>query len=65
MTPLRQRFIKDMQMRGLAPTARQSYIHYVAEFAKYCNQCPEHLDLEAVRHNELWLLEGARCRRKA
>ena len=65
MTPSRQRFIEDMQVRVLAPTARQSYIHYVAEFAKYFNKRPEHLDREAVRHNELQLLDGARCRRNA
>jgi integrase/recombinase XerD len=56
MTPLRQRFIEDMQLRGLAPTTQRSYIHYVAEFAKYFNKSPEHLDLEAVRQYELYLL---------
>jgi hypothetical protein len=24
-----------MQMRGLAPTTQRSYIHYVADFAKF------------------------------
>ena len=33
MTPLRQRFIEDMQLRGLAPATQRSYIHYVADFA--------------------------------
>jgi site-specific recombinase XerD len=56
MTPLRQRFIEDMQLRGLAPTTQRSYIHYVAEFAKFYNTSPEHLDLEAVRQYELYLL---------
>ena len=56
MTPLRQRFIEDMQVRGLAPTTQRSYIHYVAEFAKFYNQSPEHLDLEAVRQYEIHLL---------
>jgi site-specific recombinase XerD len=56
MTPLRQRFIEDMQLRGLAPTTQRSYIHYVAEFAKYFNTSPEHLDLEAVRQYQLHLL---------
>jgi integrase/recombinase XerD len=56
MTPLRQRFIEDMQLRGLAPTTQRSYIHYIAEFAKYFNKSPEHLDLEAVRQYELYLL---------
>ena len=56
MTPLRQRFIEDMQLRGLAPTTQRSYTHYVADFAKYYNSSPEHLDLEAIRQYELHLL---------
>ena len=56
MTPLRQRFIEDMQLRGLAPTTQRSYIHYVAEFALYFGKSPEVLDLEAVRQYQLHLL---------
>jgi site-specific recombinase XerD len=56
MTPLRQRFIEDMQLRGLAPTTQRSYIHYVADYAKFYKTSPEHLDLEAVRQYELYLL---------
>lgn len=56
MTPLRQRFIEDMQLRGLALTTQRSYIHYVADFAKFYRTSPEHLDLEAVRQYELYLL---------
>jgi len=55
MTPLRQRFIEDMQLRGLAPTTQRSYVHYVAEYAKYYNTSPEYLDLEAVRQYQLFL----------
>ena len=56
MTPLRQRFIDDMQLRGLAPTTQRSYTHYAVEFAKYYGTSPEHLDLEAIRQYELYLL---------
>ncbi len=56
MTPLRQRFIEDMQMRGLAPTTQRSYLHYVADYARFYNTSPELLDLEAVRQYELYLL---------
>jgi len=56
MTPLRQRFIEDMQLRGLAPTTQRSYLHYVSDFAKFYNASPEHLDLEAVRQYELYVL---------
>src|SRR5258705_12328874 len=57
MTPLRQRFIEDMQMRGLAPTTQRSYIHYVAGYAKFYNTSPEKLDLEAIRQYELHMLD--------
>src|ERR1700691_2856573 len=56
MTPLGQRFIEDMQLRGLAPTTQRSYLHYVSEFAKFYRTSPEQLDLEAVRQYELYLL---------
>jgi len=56
MTPLRQRFIEDMQLRGLAPTTQRAYVYYVAEFAKFYQQSPEHLDLEAVREYQLHLI---------
>ena len=60
MTPLRKRFTEDMQLRGLAPTTQRSYLHYVAEFAKYFNLSPDRLDLEAVRQYEIHLLEERR-----
>lgn len=56
MTPLRQRFIEDMQLRGLASTTQRSYLHYVAEFAKYYGLGPEKLDLEAVRQYQLYFV---------
>jgi integrase/recombinase XerD len=56
MTPLRQRFIEDMQLRGLASTTQRSYIHYVADFANFYRTSPEQLDLEAIRQYELYLL---------
>jgi integrase/recombinase XerD len=56
MTRLRQRFIEDMQLRGLAPTTQRSYLHYVSDFANFYHTSPEHLDLEAVRQYELYLL---------
>src|SRR5882724_8224016 len=60
MTPLRQRFIEDMIIRGLAPTTQRSYVHYVADFAKFYNTSPEHLDLEDIREYELFLLNSKR-----
>ena len=56
MTPLRQRFIEDMNLKGLAPTTQRSYVHYVADFAKFYNLTPERLDTEAIRQYVLHLL---------
>ena len=56
MTPLRRRMLEDMQLRGLAPTTQRSYLHYVAEFARYYNSSPQKLDLEAIRQYEIHLL---------
>jgi site-specific recombinase XerD len=56
MTPLRQRFIEDMQLRGLAPGTQRSYVHYIADYAKFYNTGPDKLDLEAMRQYQLYLL---------
>jgi site-specific recombinase XerD len=56
MTPLRKRFIEDMQLRNLAPTTQRSYVHYVAQFARFFGRSPEQLDLNAVRQYQLHLL---------
>lgn len=56
MTPLRKRFIEDMQLRNFAPGTQRSYVHHIAEFARYFGRSPEHLDLEAVRQYQLYLL---------
>jgi site-specific recombinase XerD len=56
MTPLRKRFIEDMQLRGLAPATQRQYLHHVEKFARYFGVSPEQLDLEAIRQYELYLL---------
>jgi integrase/recombinase XerD len=56
MTPLRQRFIEDMELRGLALTTQRSYVHYVADYAKFYKLTPERLDTEAIRQYVLHLL---------
>jgi integrase/recombinase XerD len=66
MTALRQRFVEDMQLRGLAPATQRQYLHYVAGFAQFYRTSPEHLDLEAIRQYELYLLHDRKLsRRKA
>ena len=35
MTPLRQRMLADMQLRGLAPKTQESYLRAVRQLAAY------------------------------
>ena len=60
MTPLRQRMIEDMRIRNFATTTQRSYVHYVAEFAKYFHRDPAELDLEAIRQYQLYLSQEKR-----
>jgi integrase/recombinase XerD len=60
MTPLRQRMIEDMQLRNLTPHTQRSYVHYVAEYARYFNLSPEKLDAEAIHQYLLYLLNERR-----
>lgn len=57
MTPLRQRMLEDMRLRNFSPETQRSYIHYLAHFAKYFDQCPSQLDVGAVREYQLYLSE--------
>jgi integrase/recombinase XerD len=57
MMPLRQRFIGDMRLHGLAPTTQRTYIHYVSDFAGYYHKSPEKLGLEEIRSYQLHLID--------
>lgn len=56
MTPLRTRMSEDMQLRNFSLETRRSYVHYIAEYAKYFNLSPEHLSPEAIREYQLHLI---------
>jgi integrase/recombinase XerD len=57
MTPLRQRFIHDMQIRNYASRTISTYVAAIAAFARHCGRSPEHLGAEQVRQYQLHLLE--------
>jgi site-specific recombinase XerD len=57
MTPLRKRFIEDLQLRGFAPTTQKNYTVHVANFARFYGISPDQLDQEAVRQYLLYLLK--------
>jgi len=40
MTPLRQRFIKDMTLAGLAPGTQATYLTIILKFVQHCGNIP-------------------------
>jgi site-specific recombinase XerD len=56
MTPLRQRFIEDMQLRNYAPATIEAYVDGVARFAKHFGRSPDQLGAEELRSYQLEML---------
>ena len=56
MTPLRQRFTEDLQLRNLSPVTIKSYVRSVAQFARHFGRSPEQLTPEDARQYQLHLL---------
>ena len=56
MTPLRQRFTEDLQLRNYAPKTVTIYVAQVVKFAKHFNRSPDTLDPDHVRLYQLDLL---------
>ena len=56
MTPLRERFIQDLQLRNRAPDTIDAYVHQVARFAQHFGRSPEELGPEELRQYQLHLL---------
>jgi integrase/recombinase XerD len=55
MTPLRQRMLEDLQLRGLAPRTQQSYLQAVQQLAQHYGKSPDRLTDEDLRHYFLYL----------
>lgn len=49
MTPLRQRMIEDMQLRGLAERTQESYLLSVRQLAEYYRHRPDQWSDEEIR----------------
>lgn len=56
MTPLRQRMLEELELRGLSPKTTKIYIDCVARFARYFGKSPEKLGPEEVRTYLLYLI---------
>ena len=48
MSPLRRQMEADMVVRGLALRTRETYVEWVARFAKFHGKCPDRLGEEEV-----------------
>lgn len=49
MTPLRQRMLEDMQLKGLAPTTQHAYLRHVQNLAEFTGKSPDQVTDEEFR----------------
>jgi len=55
MTPLRQRMLEDMQLRGLSARTQECYVAAVRQFAEHFHISPDRLTEEQLRQYFLYL----------
>ena len=55
MTPLRQRMLEDMQLRGLSARTQECYVAAVRQFAEHFHTSPDRLTEEQLRQYFLYL----------
>ena len=65
MTPLRQRMLADMQLRGLAPKTQESYLHAVHQLVKHSSKAPDQITEEDLRDYFLFLKNEKKASRSA
>jgi integrase/recombinase XerD len=65
MTPLRQRMIEDMQLRGLSPCTQRAYVRVVHELAEYYHRSPSQISEEELRAYFLYLKNEKRLARSS
>jgi site-specific recombinase XerD len=56
MTPLRQKLIDEMDLRGLAPSTKSNYTHWVYQLTKYYHRSPDQIADEEIKAFLIWLL---------
>ena len=60
MTPLRQRMIEDLQIKGRAENTQRSYIEKSKHFAEHFGKSPEHLGPDEIRAYQVYLINYKR-----
>jgi integrase/recombinase XerD len=56
MTPLRQRMIEDMQLRGLSHNTQLAYVRVVNALATHYNKSPDQISKEELRSYFVYLV---------
>ena len=60
MTPLRQRMVEDMQLRGLSEKTQEAYVRAVRQLAEHYGKSPDRISEEELRQYFLYLKNGKR-----
>jgi hypothetical protein len=55
MTPLRQRMLEDMQLRGFAARTQEAYVHAVRQLAAHCHKPPDQITEDELPQYFLYL----------
>jgi site-specific recombinase XerD len=55
MSALRQRYLEDLQLRGLAPRTQEAYVRVVRQLAEHCRKPPDQISEEELRQYLLYL----------
>jgi integrase/recombinase XerD len=63
MTPLRQRMIEDMQLRGLSPHTQRAYLQAIQHLALHYRKSPDQITDEELRRYFLYLRNQKRVAR--
>ena len=58
MTPLRQKMIDDLRLRGHSPRTIEAYVSAVKGYARFHKRSPDRLGPEAVREYQLHLINS-------
>jgi len=60
MSPLQQRMLEDMQLRGLSARTQEAYARAVWQLAQHYQRRPDQLGDEELRQYFLYLIPGER-----
>jgi len=65
MTPLRQRMLEDLQLRGLSERTQEMYVRAVRQLAEHCHKSPDQMTEEELRDSFLSLKHVQHASRSA